>query len=105
MNWRKAYAGFMVPSSKPENYAIISHNQLKEVLINQAGGSTMGRNQGRRIEGESIQELNEYYKGHNEFMGKFVEPPPPLPHDEPSLNVFIDWLLQPPRFRIFAYNL
>lgn len=54
--------------------------------------------------------LNEYekfvwnQKRRQEFMERAFRPPPPLPRDELSLNNFIDWLLEPPDFRLFAYK-
>ncbi|MEK7397936.1 MAG: restriction endonuclease [Candidatus Poribacteria bacterium] len=34
---------------------------------------------------------------------EFQKPPWPISHDEQSLVVFLNWLLQPPKFRTFAY--
>ena len=43
-------------------------------------------------------------KRYQEFTKRAFRPPPTLPHDEQSLKTFIDWLLEPPDFRLFAYR-
>ncbi len=37
------------------------------------------------------------------FVERPKEPMPPKPHDDQSLTIFLDWLLQAPNYRMFAY--
>lgn len=40
---------------------------------------------------------------YQEFLEQSQKPLPPKPYDEQSLVAFLNWLLQPPRYRMFAY--
>ena len=48
---------------------------------------------------ETSQHLDIYPKNFEEYIKRGFELQPPNPHDEQSLNIFIDWLLLPPNYR------
>lgn len=53
---------------------------------------------------EVHQQLEASFMRRNDFFKKSLKPPSKLPYDEQGLALFIDWLLQPPKYRIYSYK-